>query len=133
MKYVLVLIIALFSSTIYGQSNGYDIDRAVNKLAKLYNLNDAQKGQLKPILETKLKAYNSMLDGKGNFKKNIDHVKIQEADNTYNKSVLAILDEEQKKAFLNHQKISKGLLENGIIKSEDVKSFSGKKPQSTNQ
>ena len=135
MKYLALILSLLFSASLVGQDKGYNVDKTVEKLSKLYNLTDAQKSQFKPILEAKLKVYSDMLEkSQKSTKKDIDQKKIIEADNTYQKSVLAILDEDQKKAFINHQRISKGLIQSDKVMTQDeVKTLSGSKVKSANQ
>ena len=115
MKYITFLVLCLLAISLSGQSNGYNIDKAVDKTSKFFNLDQSQKTSYKDILTKKLESYKA-----ANISKNRDVDAIAKADDAYNASFLAILNDDQKELF-KAQKVLTDSAKNRLIGMPNAK------------
>lgn len=107
MKYLAILIFIIAASvSITAQDSNYNLDRAVNKNAKLYKLDANQKVLYKEIVSTKYESYKAAKAKDPNF--SFKSEAALKADKVYEDTFLAILNVEQKKIY----QIQKTIAEN---------------------
>ncbi len=112
MKYITFLILCLLSITVTAQTVNYNVDRAAAKNVSLYSLDAGQASAYKEIVRTKLKAYNAATSKKDKTK---DYAAIAKADEAYNVSFEAILNDEQKEIFKIQQKMAEDIKAKHLI------------------
>jgi hypothetical protein len=115
MKYITFLVLCLLAISLSGQSNGYNIDKAVDKTSKLFNLDQSQKSAYKDILAKKIESYKA-----ANITKDRDVDAIADADDAYDTSFLAILNDDQKELF-KAQKVLTDSAKNRLVGKPNAK------------
>lgn len=109
MKYITFLVLCLLAVSLSGQSNGYNIEKAVAKTANLFNLDQSQQSSYKDILTKKYESYKA-----ANSATRRDVDAIAKADKAYDASFLAILNDDQKELF-KAQKVLTDSAKNRLI------------------
>ncbi len=106
MKNIIFITLFLFSASLYSQTDA-QIEKQAKPMIAMYKMDNGQAAQYLSILKTKAKSMSEVNASKGIDKNEA----IENVETSYEKSFLAILNDDQKKIFEAQQIIANGIKE----------------------